>query len=56
MLIKRKKMPKYSAILMRIFKEEAELEVWKQDPHRPFPVPQNLSDLLLVWRYWAEGA
>jgi murein L,D-transpeptidase YafK len=30
-LIKQKKMPKYSAILMRIFKEEAELEVWKQD-------------------------
>ena len=28
-LIKQKKMPKYSAILMRIFKEEAELEVWK---------------------------
>ena len=24
-------MPKYSAILMRVFKEEAELEVWKQD-------------------------
>ena len=30
-LIKQKKMPKYSPILMRIFKEEAELEVWKQD-------------------------
>jgi murein L,D-transpeptidase YafK len=30
-LIKQKKMPKYSAILMRVFKEEAELEVWKQD-------------------------
>src|SRR5271167_409244 len=30
-LIKQKKMPKYSAILMRIFKEEEELEVWKQD-------------------------
>jgi hypothetical protein len=29
--IKQKKMPKYSAILMRVFKEEAELEVWKQD-------------------------
>ena len=28
---RQKKMPKYSAILMRIFKEEAELEVWKQD-------------------------
>jgi murein L,D-transpeptidase YafK len=30
-LIEQKKMPKYSAILMRVFKEEAELEVWKQD-------------------------
>lgn len=30
-LIKQKKMPKLSPILMRIFKEEAELEVWKQD-------------------------
>jgi murein L,D-transpeptidase YafK len=30
-LLKQKKMPKLSPILMRIFKEEAELEVWKQD-------------------------
>jgi murein L,D-transpeptidase YafK len=30
-LLHKKKMPKYSAILVRIFKEEAELEVWKQD-------------------------
>jgi murein L,D-transpeptidase YafK len=30
-LIKQKKMPKYSTILMRVFKEEAELEVWKED-------------------------
>src|SRR5271168_467185 len=30
-LINQKKMPKLSAILVRIFKEEAELEVWKQD-------------------------
>ena len=30
-LIKQKNMPKFSPILMRIFKEEAELEVWKQD-------------------------
>jgi murein L,D-transpeptidase YafK len=26
-----KKMPKYSPIVVRVFKEEAELEVWKQD-------------------------
>jgi murein L,D-transpeptidase YafK len=30
-LINKKKMPKLSPVLMRIFKEEAELEVWKQD-------------------------
>jgi murein L,D-transpeptidase YafK len=29
-LLRQKKMPKHSPILMRIFKEEAELEVWKQ--------------------------
>jgi murein L,D-transpeptidase YafK len=29
--LKAKKMDKDSPILMRIFKEEAELEVWKQD-------------------------
>ncbi|MBV8240179.1 MAG: hypothetical protein JOY75_05240, partial [Hyphomicrobiales bacterium] len=30
-LLRQKKMPKHSPILLRIFKEEAELEVWKQD-------------------------
>ena len=30
-LLREKKMPKYSPIVMRVFKEEAELEVWKQD-------------------------
>jgi murein L,D-transpeptidase YafK len=30
-LLRQKKMPKHSPILIRIFKEEAELEVWKQD-------------------------
>ncbi len=30
-LLRKKQMPKHSPILMRIFKEEAELEVWKQD-------------------------
>src|SRR5438034_11057427 len=30
-LFRQKKMPKYSPILVRLFKEEAELEVWKQD-------------------------
>ena len=30
-LLRQRKMPKHSPILVRIFKEEAELEVWKQD-------------------------
>src|ERR1700712_4331651 len=30
-LLRQKKMPKYSPIIVRVFKEEAELEVWKQD-------------------------
>ena len=30
-LLRQKKMPNLSPILMRVFKEEAELEVWKQD-------------------------
>lgn len=30
-LLRQKKMPKNSPILVRVFKEEAELEVWKQD-------------------------
>src|SRR3981081_2772990 len=30
-LFRQKKMPKHSPILVRIFKEEAELEIWKQD-------------------------
>ena len=29
-LVRQKKMPKYSPIVLRVFKEEAELEVWKQ--------------------------
>jgi murein L,D-transpeptidase YafK len=30
-LLRQKKMPKTSPIIMRIFKEEAELEIWKED-------------------------
>src|SRR5881397_2715065 len=30
-LLQQKKMPIHSPILVRVFKEEAELEVWKQD-------------------------
>jgi murein L,D-transpeptidase YafK len=31
-LLRQKKMPKYSPIVVRVFKEEAELEVWKVRP------------------------
>jgi murein L,D-transpeptidase YafK len=34
--IEKKNMPKESPILVRIFKEEAELEVWKQDANGLF--------------------
>src|SRR6516225_9133457 len=37
-LFRQKKMPKYSPILVRIFKEEAELEVWKQDTTGHFQI------------------
>lgn len=35
-LLEQKKMPKDSPILVRLFKEEAELEVWKQDASRRY--------------------
>jgi len=37
-LLEQKKMPKYSPILVRLFKEEAELEVWKQDATGRFQI------------------
>jgi murein L,D-transpeptidase YafK len=37
-LLRQKKMPKHSAILLRVFKEEAELEVWKQDTTGHFQI------------------
>ena len=37
-LLRQKKMPKHSPILVRIFKEEAELEVWKQDTTGRFEI------------------
>ena len=54
-LLRQKKMPKHSPILVRIFKEEAELEVWKQDTTGHFQNPQDLSDLSMVGRSRAEG-
>jgi murein L,D-transpeptidase YafK len=37
-LFREKKMPKHSPILVRIFKEESELEVWKQDATGHFQI------------------
>src|SRR5438270_12150686 len=37
-LLRQKKMPKYSPIVARAFKEEAELEVWKQDTTGRFQI------------------
>jgi murein L,D-transpeptidase YafK len=37
-LLRQKKMPQHSPILVRIFKEEAELEVWKQDTTGRFQI------------------
>jgi len=37
-LLQQKKMPKYSPILVRVFKEEAELEIWKQDTTGHFQI------------------
>jgi murein L,D-transpeptidase YafK len=37
-LLRQKKMPKYSPIILRVFKEEAELEVWKQDASGLFQI------------------
>jgi murein L,D-transpeptidase YafK len=37
-LLQQKKMPKYSPILVRVFKEESELEIWKQDTTGHFQI------------------
>ena len=37
-LLRQKRMPKYSPILVRVFKKEAELEVWKQDTTGRFQI------------------
>jgi len=37
-LLQQKHMPKYSPILVRVFKEESELEVWKQDTTGHFQI------------------
>src|SRR5580704_6284014 len=42
-LFRQKKMPKHSPILVRIFKEEAELEVWKQDTTGHFQILKSFA-------------
>ena len=41
-------MDKESPILARIFKEEAELEIWKKNRDGAVRAAENLSDLPLV--------
>ena len=48
--IEAKQMDKGSPILARLFKEESELEIWKQEPGRPIRAAEDLSDLPLVGR------
>jgi murein L,D-transpeptidase YafK len=42
-LFRQKKMPKHSPILVRVFKEEAELEVWKQDTTGHFQILKTFA-------------
>src|SRR5262245_23884750 len=50
-LLERKNMPKFSPIVVRLFKEEAELEIWKQDASgrfqhlRTYPICRWSGDL-----------
>ncbi len=53
--IEQKNMTKESAILVRIFKEESELEVWKEDRNGQFALLKILSDLPLVGRPRSQG-
>ncbi len=50
-----KDMDLQSPILVRLFKQEAELEVWKQDRSGHFALLEDLSDLPLVGRSWPQG-
>ena len=43
-----KDMDLQSPILVRLYKQEAELEIWKQDRSGRLRAPQDLSDLPLV--------
>ena len=55
-LLQQKNMPKESPILVRIFKEESELAVWKQDTTGRFQLLKVYPDLPLVRRSGAEGS
>jgi murein L,D-transpeptidase YafK len=55
-LLAQKKMPRLSPILLRIFKEESELEVWKQTAAGRFELLKLYPDLPLVGRARAEAA
>ena len=53
-LFQQKHMVKNSPILVRIFKEEVGTRSLEAGHHRPFPDPQDLSDLSVVGRSGAE--
>jgi murein L,D-transpeptidase YafK len=42
-------MPSTSPIMIRIFKEESELEVWKQTRTGQIQAPGRVRDLQMVW-------
>jgi hypothetical protein len=48
-------MQKTSPILLRIFKEEGTLEVWKANTANRFPASEELQDLRLVGQARAQG-
>ena len=54
-LVERKGMDQQSPILIRIFKEDSKLEVWKQVRSTgKLHVPEGLRYLRLVGRAWSE--
>ena len=57
-LLRQKKMPKYSPIVMRLFKEEAELEVWKQDTTGLFRSSRSIRSVggrAILGRSWRRA-
>jgi murein L,D-transpeptidase YafK len=49
-LLHQRKMPKHSPIILRIFKEGAELEAWKQDTTGHF----QILKIYPICRWWGD--